>query len=84
MINIKGRDRYPRLPKSLGLPSTPPSNINYWWPLLGRPSGSGMLAMRNVPLIPQTATHTNVIYVGSIFVQEFEMGFRDSSAEALQ
>jgi hypothetical protein len=43
-----------------------------------------MLAMRNAPWIPQTATHTDIIYVGGIFVQELEMGLRNSSAEALQ
>jgi hypothetical protein len=43
-----------------------------------------MLAMRNAPWIPRTASHTNIIYVGGIFVQKLEMGFRDGSAEALQ
>jgi hypothetical protein len=32
----------------------------------------------------ETATHTNIIYIGGIFVQYFEMGLRDSGAEALR
>ena len=55
--------------------------MSYWEDL----QALGLLAMREWPLYAtETATHTNIIYVGGIFFQYFEMGLRDSSAEALR